>query len=301
MSERPGSVYLMRDPDHPAFAAASDLNDALGERIAVPNGQPFSQLIWATFVRSKRTYEAIGHLLGHEFDTQAAMLCRPLFEDMLVGHWLELNRDDPDWLVERFFRHRDAMTLDQIEIEQDHPFGIGPLLVPDTKALRAEKNALGKEFKGRARRDWWDPCEHGRGVGSPIGIAGVAGILEGAAAKHKRFDPRFAGGETAMLRSLEAVVVNWFSRQLHHTAIGLPFQPNAEGPIEFRQDPVAALRILFTTYWTFGQQGFLLVEHLDQDPGAYERTFMQGLVVIGSEISPTAIQEKPIRPYSKSE
>jgi hypothetical protein len=58
---------------------------------------------------------------------------------------------------------------------------------------------------------------------------------------------------------------------------------------------------LFTTYWTFGQQGFLLVEHLDQDPGAYERTFMQGLVVIGSEISPTAIQEKPIRPYSKSE
>jgi hypothetical protein len=289
----------VRDPDHPAFAAARALNDSLGSTIAVPNAQPFSQLIWATFVRSKLTYEAIGHLLGNEFDTQAAMLSRPLFEDMLVGHWLELNRDDPAWLVERFFRHRDAMTLDQIEIEKQHPFGMGPLLVPDTKSLRAKQNVLGKEFKGRARRDWWDPCSKGRGQGSPIGIEGIAALLEDAAAQHKRFDPRFAGGEVPMLRSLEAVIVKWFSRQLHHTAMGLPFQPNADGPIMFRDDPLAPLRLLFTVYWTFGQQGFLLLEHQEQDRAQYEQTFMQGLVTIGSEISPTAIHERPIRPYTK--
>lgn len=75
----------MRDPEHPAFGAARELNDALGSRIAVPNAQPFSQLVWATFVRSKHTHEAIGHLLGNEFDVQAAMLCRPLFEDMQSG------------------------------------------------------------------------------------------------------------------------------------------------------------------------------------------------------------------------
>ena len=289
----------MRDPDQPAFVASRTLNDALGDRVAVPNAQPFSQLIWATFVRSKRTYEAIGHLLGRELDTQAGMLCRPLFEDMLVGHWLELNRDDPGWLVERFFRHREAMTLDQIAIEKEHPFGTGPLLVADTKELRAKQNALGREFKGRARRDWWDPCDQGRGVGSPIGIEGVAGILESAAAQHKRFDPRFAGGETPLLRSLEAVIVNWFSRQLHHTAMGLPFQPNASGPIEFRHDPFAALRILFSAYWTFGQQGFLLLEHLGKNLDAYEKTFMAGLVVIGTEIAPNAVQQKPLRPYTR--
>ena len=289
----------MRDPQHPAFVAARELNDALGDSIAAPNAQPFSQLILATFVRSKRTYEAIGHLLGNEFDVQAAMLCRPLFEDMVVAHWLELNRDDSDWLVERFFRHREAMTLDQIDLERKHPFGVGPLLVPDTQGLRAQQNALGKEFKGRARRDWWDPCDRGRGVGTPIGVEGVAGMLEDAAAEHRRFDPRFAGGETALLRSLEAIIINWFSRQLHHTAVGLPFQPSAGGPIEFRQDPFAALRILFSAYWTFGQQGFLLLEHLDQNKSGYEQTFMNGLVAVGTEISPTAIQERPLRPYTK--
>ena len=289
----------MRDPEHPAFVAARALNDGLGDRIAVPDAQPFSHLIWATFVRSKRTYEAIGHLLGNEFDLQAAMLCRPLFEDMLVGHWLELNRDDPDWLVERFFRHREAMALDQLALERTQPFGVGPLLVPDTQELRAKQNSLGREFKGRARRDWWDPCDEGRGVGSPIGIEGVAGLLEDAAAKHRRFDPRFAGGETALLRSLEAVVVNWFSRQLHHTAMGLPFQPSVDGPIEFREDPIAPLRILFTSFWTFGQQGFLLLEHLAQEPSTFEQTFMNGLVTIGTEISPTALQQRPIRPYQK--
>lgn len=289
----------MRNADAPAFVAARKLDGALRGRGAIPNAAPFSQLIWATFVRSKQTYEAVGHLLGHDFNTQAAMLCRPLFEDMLVGHWLELNRDDPDWLVERFFRHREAMTLDQIAIEKEYGFGVGPLLVPDTTELRSRQNALGREFKGRARRDWWDPCDKGRGVGSPVGAEGLASILEDAAARHRRFDPRFAGGESPMLRKLEAVVLNWFSRQLHHTAMGLPFQPSVDGPIENRNDPHGALRILFTAYWTFGQQGYLLHEHLGHDVTGYEKVFLDGLVVIGSEMAPDAIRDNPLRPYRR--
>jgi hypothetical protein len=289
----------MRDSEHPAFAAARGLNEVLPSQAKAPDAQAFTQLIWATFARSKRTYQAVGYVLGHEFDTQAAMLCRPLFEDMLVAHWLELNRDDPDWLVERFFRHTDAMALDQIAVEKNHGIGTGPLLVPDTKELRAKQNELGREFKGRARRDWWDPCDQGRGVGRPIGIEGVAAILEDAAAAHRRFDPRFAGGESAMLRRIEAGIVNWFSRQLHHTAMGLPFLPNSTGPIQPRQDPLAPLRILFTSYWTIGQQGFLLLEHLRETNVQYERTFMDGLVVIGPEISPHAIHDKPLRTYHR--
>jgi hypothetical protein len=102
----------MRGSDSPAFLAGRRLNDAISGQAAIPNATPLTQLIWATFVRSKRTYEAISHLLGHEFNTQAAMLCRSLFKDMLVSHWLEFNRDDAQWLIDRFFRHRDGMELD---------------------------------------------------------------------------------------------------------------------------------------------------------------------------------------------
>lgn len=304
----------MRDPNHPVFRAAKALNDALGNPfcIAVPNDYPFAQLIWTTFVRSKQTYESISFLLGNEFDTQAAMLCRPLFEDMIVAHWLDLNRNDPGWLVQRFFRHREAMALDQIEMDAKLPWGVGPPLVPDSKKLRAQQNALGKEFKGRARRDWWDPCADGRGIGSPIGIEGVASILEDAALEHKRFDPRFAGGEKPLLRTIEAQMGSWFSRQLHHTAMGLPFQPMPKGHIEFRDDHFATLRILFTAYWLFGQQGFLLVEHVeanksayeqtfmkDLDKFAYEKAFMEGFVVIGETIAPGALQQAPLVQYEQ--
>jgi hypothetical protein len=289
----------VRDANDPVLVAARTLNDAIRGHAAVPNAAPFGQLIWATFIRSKRTYEAIVHLLSHEFDTQAAMLCRPLFEDMLVGHWLELNRDDPCWLVERFFRHRDAMALDQLALERAFGLNVGPPLAPDTHELRAQQNALGQEFKAHARRDWWDLGNEGRGVGRPIGVEGIAGLLEDAAAQHQRFDPRFAGGERPMLRQLEAVILRWFSRQLHHTALGLPFQPRHDGPIEPRNDGAGPIRILFTAYWTFGQQGYLLLEHLEQDTRDYEKTFLEGLVVIGYEMAPNAIQESPLQPYRR--
>ncbi len=233
--------------------------------------------------RSKRTFEAISHLLGNEFDTQAAMLCRPLFEDMLVAHWLDYNRHDSEWLVERFFRHRDAIALDQLEIFERHGWTTGPVVVPNPDGLRRQQNELVGEFKARARRDWWDPGSEGRGRGAPIGIEGVAGILEDVAARHERFQPRFAGGDEPLLRPMETIIVKWFSRQLHHTAIGLPFQPHATGPIELAADQSSAWRVLFTSYWTYGQQGYLILEHLGQEVRAFNQTFLDGLYLIGSK------------------
>jgi hypothetical protein len=289
----------MRNSDGPVFQAARQLDDALSGPAAIPNATPLTQLIWATFLRSKRTYEAISHLIGHELDTQAAMLCRSLFEDMLVSHWLALNDEDPQWLIDRFFRHRDAMELGRLAIEEDYGWSVGPRLVEVTPELRARKNELGQEFKRQARRDWWDPCDGGRGAGRSIGIAGIARILEGAAANHQRFDPRFAGGEAPLLRNLEAVVLSWFSRQLHHTAVGLPFQPSVQGPIERPTDPRVPLLILFSAYWIFGQQGYLLLEHLDEDVHQYDQIFIRGLVVIGSELAPEAVHQRPPRPYQR--
>jgi hypothetical protein len=291
----------LRDPDDPVFQAGRAISEVIEGEIAIPNDRPLTQLIWATIWRSKRTFEAISHMLGQEFDTQAAMLARSLFEDMVVAHWLDYNRDDPDWLVDRFFKHRDAMALDQIDVNAQFQFGTGPLIVPDSKELRSKKNALGREFSGRARRDWWDPGSDGRGGGAPKGIRGVAAILEDAAARQERFHPRFAGGQDALLGAFEGVILNWFSKQLHHTAIGLPFQPQPTGPITQHQDPHAAFRVFFTAYWTYGQQVYLLFEHLDRDVTAYDHLFIQGLIQIGAVILPESAMPEAldkIRPMS---
>jgi hypothetical protein len=274
----------MRDPNSPYFEASQKLNEVLNAEWAIPDDNPVTQLIWATVARSKITFQAIGQLLGHEFDVQAAMLARPLFEDMIVAHWVDYNRDDPDWLINRFVSHREAMALDQIEMQERHGFGTGPLITSDEKTLRSKQNKLGREFKSRARRDWWDPGHEGKGTGSPIGIEGVAAILEDAAARHQRFYPRFAGGEEPMLRRMEAVIVKWFSRQLHHTALGLPFQPNINGRITDYSDRLGPWRVLFTAYWTFGQQIYLVFEHLGLDVSAYDALFIEGLKVIGVPI-----------------
>jgi hypothetical protein len=63
---------------------------------------PLQQLVVATFGRSQDTYRGILSPLLDGLPTQAAMLARSLFEDLVVGHWLVLNADDPDWLIQRF-------------------------------------------------------------------------------------------------------------------------------------------------------------------------------------------------------
>jgi hypothetical protein len=105
----------------------------------------------------------------------------------------------------------------------------------------------------------------------------VAALLEEAAERHERFHPRFAGGQEALLRRWEAVIVRWYSQQLHHTAIGLPFQPHPEGPVELPADEAASGRVLFTAYWMYGQQVYLLHEHLDREADTFNALFFEGL------------------------
>jgi hypothetical protein len=38
------------------------------------------------------------------FNETSAMLARPLFEDMIVAHWIDYNRDNAGWLVDRFLQ-----------------------------------------------------------------------------------------------------------------------------------------------------------------------------------------------------
>ena len=61
--------------------------------------------------RHEHLHRAIHCLVANEHPLQAAMLSRPLFEDMIVAHGMVLHDEDPHWLIERFLDHRDAMRL----------------------------------------------------------------------------------------------------------------------------------------------------------------------------------------------
>jgi hypothetical protein len=153
---------------------------------------------------------------------------------------------------------------------------MGGPLVPDPEKLLRNQNALFREFGGEAQREWWDPGEDGQGRGRPIGLSGIARRLEEVAARRERFYPRFAGGAEPLLHRLERVAQKWFTQYLHHTAVGLPIQPQLEGRPTISPDP--SWLVLFTAYWLFAQQGYLVHELYRRDLTEFEVIFRSGLV-----------------------
>lgn len=217
----------------------------------------FYALIYATVVRSARTYEGICTLLRAGLAVQAAMLTRSLFEDVVIAHWMALNQDDQDWLPERFLRHREAVALFQRKLFKDTKFAMGPLLsAPEDLENRADQ--LVEEFGKQATGDWWDPGKEGHGKGKPVGLRKIVVWLEKVAAERKRFHPRFAGGEEPLLERIDRTIHKWLSQCVHHTAVGLPFAPVDEDEAEVPPDPI--LTVGFSASWLFAQQIYLIHE-----------------------------------------
>jgi Family of unknown function (DUF5677) len=216
---------------------------------------PSQQIVYGTFMRSRETFTATHNLVANGFSVQGAMLVRSLFEDMIVSHWLVLHRDDSDWLVERFQRHRDAMALHQARLQRETGWHLGRP-VADASALRSKQNALAREFGGEAQKDWWDPRSNGDGTGQPLGLRGIAQRLERSATSGGMFHLRFAGGREPLLERMELVVHKWMTQFLHHTALGLPFALGPDGEPGLLSDPSET--VLFVAVWIFGQQIYLL-------------------------------------------
>lgn len=256
-----GRVIDIDQAPPPVVAAVLLLQFTEGDRYLID--VPLQQLVVATFQRSRDTFSGVLSLIADGLPVQGAMLARSLFEDVVVAHWLVLNREDPDWLVDRFFRHREAIALHAERLHRKTTWQFGDVAGVDLDAARRRQNDLVKEFGPEAQQNWWDPCSEGGGSGRPIGLRGVAGQLEDAAADHDMFHPRFAGGDEPMLRRMEEVVQKWFSQCLHHTAIGLPIIVTgpAETPGE-QADPTAL--VLFVSWWMFTQQIYLLHDLYDR-------------------------------------
>jgi hypothetical protein len=214
-------------------------------------------LIYGTVVRSARTFEGICMLLRAGLAVQAAMLTRSMFEDVIVAHWMALNQEDQDWLPERFLRHRDAIALYQRKLYQETKFAMGPMLsAPEDLDERAAD--LIEEFGKQATKDWWDPGKEGGGKGKGVGLRKIIVTLEKVAVERKRFHPRFAGGEEALIERIDRTVHKWLSQCVHHTAVGLPFSPVDEEEAEIPPDPL--LMVGFSASWLFAQQIYLIHE-----------------------------------------
>jgi uncharacterized protein DUF5677 len=262
------STRDQQDGEVPVAFRASEALIRFTEGDYFPLDPPFNLIVSATFMRSRETFTATHNLVAHNFSVQAAMLVRSLFEDMVVAHWLVLNRDDSDWLVARFQRHRDAIALYQDKLRRETGWDLGRA-VADASALRSQQNALFSEFGGEAQKDWCDPGSEGRGTGKPVGLRGVAQRLEEEAGG--MFVIRFAGGQEPILARMELVVHKWLTQFLHHTALGLPFAMTADGTPGQVTDPSGTL--LFAAVWIFGQQIYLLHDLHGRDMSEFNEVF----------------------------
>jgi hypothetical protein len=235
--------------------------------------ETWGAVFYATIARSTRTFEGICALLKRGLAVQAAMLTRSLFEDVIVAHWLILKHQDRDWLAGRFLRHREAIALHQQTMEKDPALKLAmgpPMKVAEGLNKRAA--SLREEFGSEASRNWWDPGEEGEGKGRELGIRKIVKELEQAAAEHKMFHPRFAGGDASVLAKTERVVQKWMTQCLHHTAIGLPFLPIDEEESEVPDDPMPA--VAFRAAWLYSQQVYLLQECEQRDLRPVETIWM---------------------------
>ena len=225
----------------------------------------YGALIYATISRSARTFRGICLLLHAALPVQAAILTRTLYEDVIISHWLLFNHKDPDWLVERFLRHREAIALHQRKLQQQTGWAMGPP-IPAAEDLEARAEQLRQEFGKEAQWDWWDPGRQGKGQGKRVGLRKIAGRLEEAAEEHKMFHPRLAGGEEPLIRRVDLVVNKWLSQCVHHTTLGLPFTPVDDSNVEL-SGAIPEL-VAFNASWLFAQQVYLL---FDINQEGYER------------------------------
>jgi hypothetical protein len=104
---------------------------------------PVQQIVGATLARMHETLRAISHVVPLGMPVQGAMLTRPMFEDMVVSHWLA-DQSDPQFLINRFVAHRNAMVLLRRRLWNQHAWAIGVDPVDDVEALLPLERSRGR-------------------------------------------------------------------------------------------------------------------------------------------------------------
>jgi hypothetical protein len=243
------------------------------------------QIVAGTTARAQETFFAIYQLTRARQTIQAAMLCRSLFEDMVVAHWIALHEDDPEFLVNRYLDHLDAMRLNEAATARRH--GVEP---PDISDLAGREDDLKDEFGAYAQRDWWGI----RRDGSKINMPELVTELEEA----ERFHPRMRG-EKPVLREMYEKAQKWNTQLLHHTAAGMPVALNREDQRKPRALPTPAeLTVLGQAYWVHAQLVILVLDIVpNQDWREFEAIFLRGLLEGFGPVAPDSPEFEKLRDH----
>jgi hypothetical protein len=230
---------------------------------------PLETLIVECVSRGRLMYETIVELASSGTVGQAALLASSLFEEMAVANWLVLHSDNPDWLLEQFADHRDALRLyEATRRDSEHRDG-GDANVSD---LDGREDELRRRFGSSAERPWWGIDRDG----SPLSMPELVERLAAA----ELFHPRLRG-EKPVLEEQYATQRIW--------AQALQHMPTDTRPGEASPEPSLgapnAVVVLFSSYWVFGQ-----LIHGALEIGApavlahFERLFLAGLAVFGEAV-----------------
>jgi hypothetical protein len=246
------------------LAACEEIGTYLGG-VKLMTDTYMDQIVAGTVARAKETFRAMCFLASEGQSIQAAMLCRSIFEDMVVAHWLVLHEENPDFLTRRYIDHLDAIRLN--EATTTEAFGWEPQDVSD---LRGREKSLRDEFGDHAQRYWWAVRRNGH----PISMPEVVTELE----KSPRYQPRLKG-ETPVLRHMFEKAQKWNNQLLHHTPAGMPVRLNREEPLKPIAAPTPSVpTVVLPAYWSFGQLVYLVLDVVpNQDWRPFESVFLRGL------------------------
>jgi hypothetical protein len=180
-----------------------------------------------------------------------------------VAHWLALHDQDPDWLIERFLDHRDAMRLAEARARRKIGWS-----EPDVEDIIEREAELIDEYGDYAQKDWWGKDEDGSRVTMPR----LVDLLSDT----ERFHPRLKG-EQPILQQYYAVVQKFATHCLHHTAAGMEVQLTRAGGVPRIAPLPDESQVLAASYWTYGQLVYLVLELQPADFGEFQEIFLAGL------------------------
>jgi hypothetical protein len=235
-------------------------------------GAPAEQIVTATTARMVDAAHAMARLIRSDLPAQAAMLLRPLFEDMVVSHWL-MDQTAPEFLVDRFLDQQDAIALHQHRLARDTGWLVGTPVDVDMEVARHRERELLKTFGRAVTRDWWAIDAEGH----RIGFREVLQRLETSTHYTTRF---WSDGEPLLVRWYR-VVQKVSDQHLHHTPVGLQVRLLRNEPPAPYVDRTLVFYVLFCAYWSLGQQIYLQLLVEGYDAAGFDPAFAEGLRTFG--------------------
>jgi hypothetical protein len=244
--------------------ACKTIGTYLDDRQLMTDGY-MEQIVAGTVARAKETFRAMCLLAGEHQTVQAAMLCRSIFEDMVVAHWLVLHEGDCGSLTQRYIEHSDAIRLNEATTAKGHGWPSA-----DVSDLAGKEDELRARFGDHAQRSWWAVRPDGRSITMPEVITELE--------ESPRFHPRLKG-EKPILREMFEKAQKWNNQLLHHTPAGVPVRLNRKDPLKPVPAPAPAVpAVVFPAYWSYGQLVFLVLDVVpNQDWRPFESVFLRGL------------------------